>query len=373
VSHKQTIEELLCKYRFELVAERKHLKYKNPEGKIFIAAKTPSDWRAEMNSLTTLKRVIASPVPTSEVIEEERQRRGLESTIKLQPNVKLSRGLGGSGKKKRSRGTGFIYEDPAKEEPTPEQLEQRENARQRSNRREEQRRVGRLERKESNEWKLRLYEFRRAVRDSKSDLTEAWKFGRRFVAFETAKNHLAQAIKLSRKASRAYRRDKARNVAVVTDLAKDIFDSLWIPDVGERLYISCLADEESSLDPPPLDEERDARLLAGSRIPGEKLFPILVSEDFRRGLLNDAGAYAAAIWFASGRAPAWAFQFPDVCKALRLDARQRRNLKQAALDTERSMAEPGGRSDWLWIVQAIRKLMAEAEDETKKAAKAAKA
>jgi hypothetical protein len=198
------IEELLHRHKFALVNERKHLKYKNPEGKIFIAAKTPSDWRADMNSLADLRRVIASPVPTSEILEEERQRRELESTIKLQPNVKLSRGLSGSGKKKKSRGTGFIYEDCAKEEPTPEQLEQRKKIRQRMAEREETLQVARQVRRQAEEWSRLAARLKNEERQRRRDLGHISNFLAHFAAVQRARNEFAEYLR----GRRAMMRDK---------------------------------------------------------------------------------------------------------------------------------------------------------------------
>src|SRR5579862_2894667 len=115
------LESLLKLHRFELVSQRKHLKYKNPQGKIYVMGKTPSDIRAAHKALTVLERVIANPVPTSEVIEEERLRRELEATITLQAQPKPSiAGIAGAGKGKKSMGTGIYYEE--KVVPTAEQL-----------------------------------------------------------------------------------------------------------------------------------------------------------------------------------------------------------------------------------------------------------
>src|SRR5579862_7079482 len=106
------LESLLRLHRFELVSQRKHLKYKNPQGKIFVMGKTPSDLRAEHKALAVLERVVANPVPTSEVIEQERQRRELEATITLHPQPKPSiSGVTGAGKGKKSRGIGIYYEE----------------------------------------------------------------------------------------------------------------------------------------------------------------------------------------------------------------------------------------------------------------------
>src|SRR5271165_416301 len=125
-------EELMRRHRFALVSENKHQKYKNPEGRIFIRSKTPSDWRAVNNMVASLKRVVANPLPSSEVIEEERQRRELESSILLDSQRKRSFvGISGAGKGKKPRGVGIYYVEKVLVEPTLEMLAQQQNARQR--------------------------------------------------------------------------------------------------------------------------------------------------------------------------------------------------------------------------------------------------
>jgi len=50
--------ELLREYRFDLVRQRKHKIYRNPDGLTFVTASTPSDRRAPHNALSTLKRIL---------------------------------------------------------------------------------------------------------------------------------------------------------------------------------------------------------------------------------------------------------------------------------------------------------------------------
>ena len=180
-------EELLRQHRFVLVSENKHRKYKDPEGRVYIVSKTPSDWRAWQNALTTLKLVIASPVQTSEVIEEERQRREIEKIITLTVTVKPLAGMSGAGKKKRQRGTGFIYEDKgvkslaqiaheerqAKEHAeylvwleTPEGLEWRAEQKRLKEEQAEKDRLMQIE----QEWKNQLRSFRKQRKQVEADL-----------------------------------------------------------------------------------------------------------------------------------------------------------------------------------------------------------
>jgi hypothetical protein len=111
MSPEAQLEHLLRQHKFTLVSQNKHLKFQNPEGKIYIMSKTPSDWQAVKNMVTTLKRVIASPVPTSFVVEEERQRKTLEAEIAVGAQRKATVGMQGAGKKAKSNGTGFTYID----------------------------------------------------------------------------------------------------------------------------------------------------------------------------------------------------------------------------------------------------------------------
>src|SRR6202521_5718590 len=142
------------RHPFVLVSENKHLKYKNPEGRVFIRSKTPSDWRAANNMVASLKRVIANPLPSSEVIEEERQRRELESSILLDCQRKLSFvGISGAGKGKKSSGVGIYYDEKVFVEPTLEMLAQQQKARQRSLEREAERKAKRAVRRAAQEWK----------------------------------------------------------------------------------------------------------------------------------------------------------------------------------------------------------------------------
>jgi predicted RNA binding protein YcfA (HicA-like mRNA interferase family) len=50
--------ELLEKYNFDLVRQRKHRIFRNPDGLTFVTASTPSDRKAPQNALSTLKRIL---------------------------------------------------------------------------------------------------------------------------------------------------------------------------------------------------------------------------------------------------------------------------------------------------------------------------
>lgn len=144
------LEGLLRQHKFRLVSQNKHLKFQNPEGKIVVMAKTPSDWRAVNNQLKILKRVIASPVPTSAVIEEERQRRELEGEIALSAQRKATAGASGGS---RGNGTGFTYID----KPAPIKTQ-------------EQRDADRLE----TEWNCLIHRLQRRYRETDRRMADAF-------------------------------------------------------------------------------------------------------------------------------------------------------------------------------------------------------
>lgn len=173
------LESLLRLHRFELVSQNKHLKYKNPQGRLYIMSKTPSDIRAGHRMLATFKRVIADPPPTSEVIEEMRQRKELEAAIELVAQHKPSgAGIAGAGKGKKSKGVGIYYDE--KLPPTAEELALREELRQRAQanaqRKEEDKKQRRDQRRASEEWSRQLWKFRRATRQVIKDNSDIFKF-----------------------------------------------------------------------------------------------------------------------------------------------------------------------------------------------------
>lgn len=107
------INDLLRRHKFALVSQHKHYKFQSPENRVFIMSKTPSDWRVWRNALAELKRVIAAPVPTSLLLEEERQRREMEQFISLRTQERQKRGTQGPAK---TNGTGIYYYDKPAEE-----------------------------------------------------------------------------------------------------------------------------------------------------------------------------------------------------------------------------------------------------------------
>lgn len=58
-------EQILRDHQFTEVSRRKHIKYRNPEGKIIVTASTPSDFRAAWKMVQVAKRVVSNPVRRS--------------------------------------------------------------------------------------------------------------------------------------------------------------------------------------------------------------------------------------------------------------------------------------------------------------------
>ena len=122
-STEKKIAALLREHRFKLVRQTKHLVYQEPGGRVFVCAATASDWRATENQLTILKRVIANPPqPMSLAISEYEREQAALVIAGVQKPVAVASGMG-SGKQRRSNGTGYKYVDNV---PTAEQLAQRE-------------------------------------------------------------------------------------------------------------------------------------------------------------------------------------------------------------------------------------------------------
>ena len=154
-------DALLRQHKFVLVREDKHKVYRNPEGKVYVTSATPSDWRAEFNMLTALKRCIAEPAKPMVIAISDFEREQAAQLIQGQQKQQhIAHGMG-SGKQKHSRGTGFIYDGPRiatlEEQATREA--QRRQARENAQRRAEENRQQR--------------EHNRAVREQKTAAAEA--------------------------------------------------------------------------------------------------------------------------------------------------------------------------------------------------------
>lgn len=124
-------DALLKQHGFVLVRHSKHLVYQQPAslgGRVYVTSATPSDWRVWRRALATLKHVISTPAkPMSLAISDfERE----EAAAQIEGQQRHTTGVQGKGKRARSRGTGYKYEE--KEELTEEELALTEEARQRA-------------------------------------------------------------------------------------------------------------------------------------------------------------------------------------------------------------------------------------------------
>jgi len=105
-------DALLRQHKFVLVREDKHKVYRNPEGKVYVTSATPSDWRAEFNMLKSLKRCIAEPAKPMVIAISDFEREQAAQLIQGQQKQQHTAHGMGCGKRKHSRGTGFIYDGP---------------------------------------------------------------------------------------------------------------------------------------------------------------------------------------------------------------------------------------------------------------------
>ena len=138
-------DALLRQHKFVLVREDKHKVYRNPEGKVYVASATPSDWRAEFNMLTALKRCIAEPAKPMVIAISDFEREQAAQLIQGQQKQRHTAHGMGCGKRKHSRGTGFIYDGPRMVPPEDQAIREaqrrqaRENARGRAEEKRQQR------------------------------------------------------------------------------------------------------------------------------------------------------------------------------------------------------------------------------------------
>jgi hypothetical protein len=102
------LEQMLHQHNFKPVRHNSHRVFKNHEGKIFVTALTPSDYRWAHNAVTQLKRVISNPVQPMILAISDFERE--QATEKIAGQQKHQIGQS-NGKSKHSKGTGFIYED----------------------------------------------------------------------------------------------------------------------------------------------------------------------------------------------------------------------------------------------------------------------
>jgi hypothetical protein len=105
-------QSLLRQHKFRLVRQNKHYVYQEPEGRLLVVSKTPSDRRAYSNMVSNIKQIMRNPVPSSEALEESRQKKELEAEIVLAAQQKKK--AGASRPNGKSKGNGFYYDDVPK-------------------------------------------------------------------------------------------------------------------------------------------------------------------------------------------------------------------------------------------------------------------
>lgn len=103
------LEAMLREHKFVLIRTSKHKVYQNPDGRNIVLPSTPSDWRWVKNKIAQLKRVLASPAQSLILTISDYERDEAASLIQGQERPVV--GMKGAGKQKRSRGTGYKYED----------------------------------------------------------------------------------------------------------------------------------------------------------------------------------------------------------------------------------------------------------------------
>jgi hypothetical protein len=135
-------DALLRQHKFVLVRDDKHKVYRNPEGKVYVTAATPSDRRAGFNMLTALKRCIVEPAKPMVIAINDFEREQAAQLIQGQQKLQHAAHGMGSGKRKHSRGTGFIYEGPRMMTPEQQAIHevQRQQAHENAQRRAEEKR-----------------------------------------------------------------------------------------------------------------------------------------------------------------------------------------------------------------------------------------
>jgi hypothetical protein len=213
MSRQKTIDELLHEHKFVLVAQRKHLKYRDPEGRIFVMAATPSDWRAGIKALKTFEKVVEAPPPSNELVEEIRQAKELEATITLEPCPKTKPSLGHASKKK-STGTGYVYIDKEVVELTPEQKEQQrrdaEFGVEWAKLLEEERKAKRQVRRQAEAWDRLIAHVKQDLEDHSDALREITRVLNTCIGVGQARAVLARKLKQSYRDREAYRAESHR-------------------------------------------------------------------------------------------------------------------------------------------------------------------
>jgi hypothetical protein len=78
-----TIDRLLDQHGFQLARSRKHRVYKNADGTTFVTASTPSDWRAERNSISDFAKLLGKSI--GELTAPAKPKRAARHHSRLEP------------------------------------------------------------------------------------------------------------------------------------------------------------------------------------------------------------------------------------------------------------------------------------------------
>jgi hypothetical protein len=108
-STQKKIDTLLREHRFTLVRQSKHKIFQAPSGHIFVTSTSPSDWRAAERSLSVLKRILSNPPEPMSLAISAYEREQAALLIAGEQKLMHSAAGMGSGKQRKSTGTGYKY------------------------------------------------------------------------------------------------------------------------------------------------------------------------------------------------------------------------------------------------------------------------
>ena len=85
MNEEEEVYQLLKKHGAVLDRQKRHNVWKFPDGRIFTQSRTPSDWRAPLNQLSDLRRMLGVSVPLRGEPGERRPRRNKHSESGIRP------------------------------------------------------------------------------------------------------------------------------------------------------------------------------------------------------------------------------------------------------------------------------------------------
>jgi hypothetical protein len=150
VDAQRKVTQLLYAHGYRLKRANKHQIWENDRHNTLVVAATPSDWRAWKNALTILQRQIAG-LPTNCTTPTFVLPENLSAAFDQTLGINRKPSAGGQVRPAKSKGTGFIYDEPKKVDLTPEQIEARE-----------------AKRREKRELRLQL----RDIRETRKEIVE---------------------------------------------------------------------------------------------------------------------------------------------------------------------------------------------------------